>query len=301
MPLYNLDLILYLGTIIDLSHNMKLRILIVAVFTVSLSMSMSAQLNKYKYIIVPKHFDAYKVPNRHQTSTMIKHLFIQNGFNAVYDDALPEDLAKNRCLGLVADVEDNSSLFATKTAIVLKDCQLNEVFRTIEGHSKVKDYKSAYKEVIKECFVSFQGMDYVYTPSKEQQEKTEKEQPITVSFKNDVKQLQEKPEEEVVVQEATPENQTYKSVKPEASSYIKGPATQTPIQKGVLYAQPTENGYQLVDSTPKVVMKLMKTSVDDIFLVNHDGKNGMLTKQDGKWILEYADGGGKTKELKIKF
>ncbi len=280
---------------------MKLRILILAVFTVSLSMSMSAQLNKYKYIIVPKQFDAYKVPNRHQTSTMVKHLLIQNGFNAVYDDALPGDLANNRCLGLIADLEDNSSLFATKTVLVLKDCQLNEVFRTIEGHSKVKDYKSAYKEVLNECFISFQGMDYVYTPSKEQEKKTEKEQPITVSFKNDVKQLPEKPEEEVVIQETTPENQTYKSVKPEESSYVKGSTSEKPIQKGILYAQPTENGYQLVDSTPKVVMKLMKTSVDEIFLVNHDGKNGMLTKQDGKWILEYADGDGKTKELNIKF
>lgn len=265
-------------------------------------MSVSAQLNKYKYVIVPKHFDAYKTANKHQTSTIIKHLFTKNGFIAVYDDALPQDLATNRCLGLLADVEDNSSLFATKAVIVLKDCQLNEIFRSIEGHSKVKEYKTAYREVLNECFTSFQGMDYVYTPSKREEKKTSVEQPVTVSFKNDVKHLEEKPKEKVIVQEATPENQTYKSVKPAESSYVKSPNAEIPTEKGLLYAQPTKNGYQLVDSTPKVVMKLMKTSVDDIFLVNHEGKNGMLTKQDGKWILEYADGGGKkTKELKIKF
>ncbi|MGW9687240.1 hypothetical protein [Flagellimonas sp. 2504JD1-5] len=281
---------------------MKLRLLLLTVFTAGLSMQMSAQLNKYKYIIVPKHFDAYKIPNRHQTSTIIKHLFTKNGFNAVYEDALPEDLADNRCLGLLVDLEDNSSLFSTKTAIVLKDCQLNEVFRSIEGRSKIKEYKKAYREALNESFISFQGMDYAYTPQKKEENKKTVQEPVTVSFKNDVKQLEEKPTEKVIVQEATPENQTYKSVAPKESSYIKAPSTGEPLKEGLLYAQPIENGYQLVDSTPKVVMKLMKTSVDEIFLVNHDGKSGMLTKQDGKWILEYADGGGKkTKELKIKF
>jgi hypothetical protein len=31
-------------------------------------------------------------------------------------------------------------------------------------------------------------------------------------------------------------------------------------QAGVLYAQPIVNGFQLVNSTPKVVMKVFKTS-----------------------------------------
>ncbi|WP_190809641.1 hypothetical protein [Flagellimonas sp. S3867] len=281
---------------------MKLRLLILTVFTVGLSMQMSAQLNKYKYIIVPKQFDAFKSPNRHQTSTIIKHLFTKNGFNVVYDDALPVDLANNRCLGLLADLEDNSSLFATKVVIVLKDCQLNEIFRSIEGRSKIKEFRTAYREAVNESFISFEEMNYVYTPSKDEQKKTTDQQPVTVSFKNDVKQLEEKPKEHVIVQEATPENQTYKSVEPKESSYVKTENAEVPSQKGLLYAQPIENGYQLVDSTPKVVMKLMKTSVENIFLVNHDGRNGMLTMQDGKWILEYADGGGKKpKELNIKF
>ncbi|MGX1929850.1 hypothetical protein [Flagellimonas sp. 2504JD4-2] len=279
---------------------MKLRLIFLTVFAAGISMSMSAQLNKYKYIIVPKHFDVYKIPNRHQTSTVIKYLFTKNGFNAVYDDELPQDLANNRCLGLLVDFEDNSSLFATKTEIVLRDCQMNEVFRSIEGRSKIKKYKEAYREAINESFISFQGMDYVYTPSKEEEKKTTAEKPITVSFKNDVKKLEEKPVEKVIVQEATPENQTYKAVEPVESSYVKTATTNESLQEGLLYAQPIENGYQLVDSTPKVVMKLMKTSSDDIFMVNHNGKNGIVFKKDGKWVLEYAEG-GKGKELNIKF
>ncbi|MEX0314558.1 MAG: hypothetical protein AB3N18_10300 [Allomuricauda sp.] len=280
---------------------MKLRVLFLAVFVIGLNGSMNGQLNKYKYIIVPKQFDAFKTQNRYQTSTTIKHLFTKNGFNAVYDDALPDDLANNRCLGLLVDLEDNSSLFATKTAIVLQDCQLNEVFRSIEGKSKIKEYKKAYREALNDAFITFSGLNYTYTPKIEEKQEA-KEEPIIVSFKNDVKSLEEKPVEEVIVQEATTENQTYKSVKPVESNYVKAEKSKEPLAEGLLYAQPIENGYQLVDSTPKVVMKLMKTSVADIFLVNHNGRSGMLTNQEGKWILEYADDGGKkAKELKIKF
>ncbi len=51
-----------------------------------------SQLNEYKYIIVPKKFDGFKNENQYQTSTAIKYYFVQQGFNAVYEDALPQDL-----------------------------------------------------------------------------------------------------------------------------------------------------------------------------------------------------------------
>ena len=72
-----------------------------------------AQFNDYKYIIVPKKFDAFRKENMHSTSTTIKYLLTKRGFNAVYDDALPDDLFQDRCLGLVAILQDDSSLFVT--------------------------------------------------------------------------------------------------------------------------------------------------------------------------------------------
>ena len=293
---------------------MRFKVLCILAFAMGLHGSMKGQLNDYKYIIVPKKFDAFKIENRHQTSTMVKHFFAQNGFNAVYDDALPDDLANNRCLGLVVNLLDGSSLFTTKTTILLKDCQGNEVFRTIEGRSRSKEYRIAYKEAIENSFDSFRGMEYVYTSKKEVIE-NKQEAPITVSFKNDIKSLENKPDSAVVEQEATPENQSYKDRTPKPSTMIKAdkaeektpgavPAktvSETPNSK-LLYAQPIDNGYQLVDSTPKVIMKLQKTSVDNIFLVDYDGKNGVVFKKGDKWLLEYSEN-GKTKleELNIKF
>lgn len=280
---------------------MKARLLFLLLFTMGLSGSMYGQLNDYKYIIVPKKFDTYKQQNKYQTSTTIKYLLTQEGFNAVYDDALPEDLAKNRCLGLLANLEDNSSFFTTKTVLVLRDCQFKEVFRTIEGKSKIKEYKPAYREALSRAFVSFQGMNYAYIPKKEEKQQ---EEPITVSFKNDVKSLDEKPEPKMVVQEATPENQSFKSMEPTSSSFTKkeNVADEKPIGSVVLYAQPIENGYQLVDSTPKIRMKLIKTSMENIFLVEQEGKNGVVFKKDDAWFLEYSeDGSKKLEELNIKF
>jgi hypothetical protein len=299
MPLYSLDLILYLGTVIDYLLNMKSRLLFFLIFTIGLSSLSYGQLNDYKYIIVPKKFDAYNIQNKYQTSTTIKYLFNQRGYQAVYDDELPEDLRKNRCLGLVVNLEDTSSLFSTKTTLVLRDCRSIEIFRTVEGRSKLKEFRPAYTDALKKSFVSFDTLQYKYVPKEENKEV---EEPITVSFKNDVKSLDEKPKKSIVVQEATTENQSFKSMEPVASPIKRADPVVEPINSDLLYAQPIENGYQLVDSTPKVRLKLMETSVENVFLVSHGDKNGVVFKKDDKWFFEYAENGKKVvKELNVKF
>ncbi len=284
---------------------MKKRVVFALVFVLAASMTMSGQLNEYKYIIVPKKFETFKKENQYLTSTMVKHLFTQKGFTPVYDDALPEDLANNRCLGLLVSLLDDSSFFSTKVTVILKDCQSIEVFRTVEGKTKIKEYTAAYKDALEKAFVSFDGMDYAYS-QKKAEEKEAVEQPITVSFKDDVKKLEEEPQTTatVVKQEATLENQSYESVEPETSTFTKAEVKTEPqpITSGLLYAQPIENGYQLVDSTPKVVMKLISTSVDNVFLTDYQGNNGVVLKKEDKWFLEYSEGGEKKlKELNIKF
>ncbi|MFD2101657.1 hypothetical protein [Flagellimonas iocasae] len=284
---------------------MKRRVVVVLLFAFMASMTMRGQLNGYKYIIVPKKFETFKSENQYMTSTMVKFLFTQKGFTPVYDDELPADLANNRCLGLLASLSDDSSMFSTKVTVILKDCQSIEVFRTREGKSKIKEYTAAYKDALEDAFGSFDGMDYAYVP-KEKETNQPTEQPITVSYKDDVKKLEEKKEVPVVKQVATTETQSYESVEPKTSTYTKAEPqqkTETAAKvSGLLYAQPIENGYQLVDSTPKVVMKLMSTSVENVFLTDYQGNSGVVLQKDGKWFVEYSEGGEKKlKELNIKF
>ena len=287
-------------------------------------------LNDYKYIIVPKKFEGFKNENEHQTSTLIKYLFTQKGFTVVYDDDLPEDLKQNRCLGLKTILKDDSSMFTTKTVIVLEDCNSDMVFETREGKSRIKEYKESYGEAINLAMNSFNSANYNYVG------KTENPEPIAVSFKNDVKELKEKkskprttedtsPAKEgmvddskektpknvnpMVTQQATTENQLYESKEPEVMEVKKAKEQKMEklkpkkiAQEDVWYAQALPNGYQLVDSSPKIRMKLLKSSTDKVYMAQSDDHSGMVYQKEGKWIFEYYDGDDLVqKELNIKF
>jgi len=265
-------------------------------------------LNEYKYIIVPKKFDAFKNINQYRTSTLVKFLFKQKGFDAVYEDALPEDLYNDRCLGLIVSVNDESSMFNTKISLVLKDCSSQEVLSTLTGKSKVKEYEGAYRGAITEAFGTIRAIDYKYTPKEKNNE------PVTISFKNDVKNMEKKIEPKnkvdvaVVQQVATPEEQVYKSIEPvdskikKAEQATKEMTVEDKNDSSILYAQEIPNGFQLVDNTPKIRLKLLRTSMPDVYTVKHAKDNGVVYKKDGKWYLEYYFGDTlKTEELNIKF
>jgi len=279
---------------------MKHKVLYILLFAMGLNTVVNAQLNDYKYIIVPKKFDAFKSVNEYQTSTLVNYYFEENGFNALYDDALPVDLAGNRCLGLLANLEDDSNMFSTKITIVLKDCNNVEVYRSVEGVSKIKEYDKAYKDAIQKAFVSFAGMDYNYVPQEQEQKESAT---VTLNFKDDVKSVQENSKEHIIEQKATTEEQVYKAVEPKPSSIVRVVEKQSSeLPNEVLYAQPTDFGYQLVDSTPKVVLKLQETSMDNVFMTDFNGYNAVVFQKDGNWLLEYSENGEKVqKELDIKF
>lgn len=78
---------------------------------------------------------------------------------------------------------------------------------------------------------------------------------------------------------------------------------QTPVSnENMLFAQPIANGYQLVDSTPKVVLKIYKTSQQDSFTAVSDTKNGVVFKKGNDWYFEYYENDRLVSEkLDIKF
>lgn len=251
-----------------------------------------AQLNSYKYIIVPKRFDIFTEDNMYQTSTLVKFLFDEEGYNVIYDDELPPDLVNQRCLGLLVNLEKQSTLTRTKMIITLNDCNSIEIFRSPEGTSKSKEFREAYHESIRQAFKIFEGMSYSYKPKEEEG--------LVVDFSNDIKDVQEKSdrkavEEAAVVQVATPEEQSYKDLSPQPSEYTKGNESDQAETKKmeavqaeeIWQAKELENGYELLNNQTGANVKLFKTSAPDVYLAKYGKVDGMVYRKDSKWFLEY--------------
>jgi hypothetical protein len=262
---------------------------IAALFILLFAQLGHSQLDRYKYIVVPMQFEGFKKVNQYRTSTLVKYLFAQEGFNVVYDDKIPADLATKPCSGLKVRLVDDSSLFLTKIKIALEDCYGQVVFETPEGKSKIKEYEPAYREAIEGAFVVLVGTGYSYNPSEESAGAGPPPPPTQAE-----RLLNPPPAKE----------------EPAAVTAAAAAAAETTIQEDtgaqspeLLYAQPVDNGFQLVDSSPKLRMKLVKTTQDDTYIAMVDGAPmGMVYQKEGQWWHEYYEEGKvRLRKLRIKF
>lgn len=73
-------------------------------------------------------------------------------------------------------------------------------------------------------------------------------------------------------------------------------------ETALLYAQPIANGFQLVDATPKVIMKILKTSNPEIYTATKGNVTGVLISKDNQWFFEYyQDEKPISEKINIKF
>jgi hypothetical protein len=269
------------------------------------SYGLQAQLNNYKYIIVPKNFVGFKTENQYKTSTLIKHLFSEKGFNVVYDDNLPQDLNSNRCLGLLVQLNHKSSMFATTASMTLKDCNNKEIYVTGEGRSKSKDYIESYKEAITDAFASLNNISYNYKPVE-----IAPQAAIPVAAAKEVNEIKESKIEEQdkdispAISEQTDIAMASGPGETQGAAVMAIPtaATATAVAAEVWYAQQIPNGYQLVDSTPKIRLKVYNTSMPNIFIGVSEKSKGLVYSKNSKWFFEYYDDDQlRIEEFTIKF
>ena len=275
--------------------------LILGISLIGFSQEMTGNLNDYKYVTVPKKYDFLKEADTYQLNSLTKFLFEKYGFVAFMEgEEMPDDFKKNVCLALDANVLEDKGLFKTKLMVELKDCQGKIVFTTKMGETREKEFKKAYQAALRDAFTSFEGINYQYVPNnKFDSEMTKAEssnQEEIEKLKAEIEQLKETKVQETntaVVAGEVGIATTEVSSNKEKEAHIE-------ISKDVLYAQATDDGYQLVDSSPKIVYKLKKTGSNSVFLV--ESINGVLTKKGNDWVLEYYDNGNLIqKTLNIKF
>ncbi len=122
-----------------------------------------SSVDNYKYVIIPRTYDFLKIPDKYQLNSLTKFLFEKYGFTAYWEDEdFPADLISNPCLGVKADVINESNLFTSKLKVSLTDCSNNVIFTSELGKSKEKDFKKSYHEALRRAFNSIQKLNYHY-------------------------------------------------------------------------------------------------------------------------------------------
>lgn len=265
-----------------------------------------SSINDYKYILVPVQFEFLKEKDQYQINSLTKFLFNKYGYTAfMQDEELPEDLRNNRCLALTADIVKLNALLKTKMQIELKDCNGNLIQASDIGETREKEYAKAYNLALRDAFKTFQNANYSYQPNENIISKAaplalqvikENDEEIA-RLKQEIKTLKEEQVEVVDI-----ENPIIVTQFPEQK--IENVATQEIVEShkidlGMLYAQPIENGFQIVDTTPKKVMVLQYSGIKDVFTVS--GKKAIVFKKGDTWM--YSESGDilKGEPINIKF
>ena len=119
--------------------------------------SQKTDLNEYSYIIVPKKFDFLHEEDQFQLNSLTKFLLNKHGFIALFNTEVPDNV--RRCDGLWAEVLKSSGLVYTNLEVVIKDCKGNELYRSVKGKSKFKQYQKAYQDALRKAFKSFQSLN----------------------------------------------------------------------------------------------------------------------------------------------
>jgi hypothetical protein len=245
--------------------------------------SFAQGINNYQYVIVPKKFTDFKTEDKYGLNTSVKLLLQKYGFKAYFSDESFADDTMNRCDFLTADLSNESGIMVTKVRVVLKDCKGNIVFQTEIGSSREKQYALAYNQALRDAAKSFETLDYKY------EGKSVPFQPTT-----------EKPV--VRVSDTRIESVSTPNTNEKPVVRIKDNKIDSKPNTPFFFAQPTANGYQVVDNEPKVIMRLYNTSQKNVFMADKNGVNGTVLLKEGQWVFEYYNNGNLVSEpINLKF
>ena len=204
-------------------------------------------INDYEYVIVPSTFKFSNKKDEFRLNTLTKMLLQKYGFRAFLDSDPQPD------------------------AIVDSNCK--KLYADVESGGGL--FKTKVRVVLKDCknkilFISDEGVSIEKDWGKAYN------QAIRGAFES-----------------FETAHYKYKPAGVASSSATSGTVTQPVAVNGsvagadALFAQPIANGFQLVDSTPKVVMKIYKTSDSNRFSAVKGEVHGDLINRNGQWFFDY--------------
>jgi len=180
----------------------------------------------------------------------------------------------------------------------LYDCKNELVYKTDIGQTNVKEYKKAYNLALRDAMDEFADVNYKYNGKKSQVSSETKEASVEPMKKEDIVKTKKTIDPEVMTSENAPAEiivgaQIVKPIKKEKPLPKKAP-------RNIMYAQAIQGGFQIVDSTPKIMMTLYATGKQDTYIVKD--QNAIVYKEDGFWYMSQSiNGKTETKPVNIKF
>lgn len=235
----------------------------IILFLIFVNYSFSQTINDFKAVVIPMKYELQKTENQYRLQTITKINLQKAGFQAFYNNETTLVEFPDRCSLLYVDVKKENAFLISKLFIVFKDCYGAVVYQSAVGKSKEKEFEASYAEALNQAFVSVYDLKYKYNGNTNFSPKSG-----FVSKTVPVPSVAAVPAAAVT------------AVVPS----IPNTDTKTP---NLLYAQPTSYGYQLIDSEPKVVMKVYKTSNPASYMAKKGEVQGALVSKDNNWFFEY--------------
>jgi hypothetical protein len=228
-----------------------MRNLLLLLFSLLSCYCFSQTVNDYKAVIVPLKYDFLRTENQYRLSTITKHNLLKAGFSAFYANEIFPFEYNEKCSLLYVNVEKINAFLITKLFVVFKDCFGKEVYKSEIGKSKEKDFDLAYTESLNQAFESIYKLNYKFSGT-------------------------------IVAPVVT-------ALVPTNSAPVSAIVSTSESNSNLLYAQATATGYQLVDSSPKVVFKLNKTSTPTIYTAAKGNVQGVFIQKDNQWFFEFYE------------
>ena len=239
--------------------------------------SFSQSVNDYKAVIIPMKFDFQKIENQYRLQTITKMNLQKAGFQAFYaNEIIPSEIT-DRCSILYLDVRKENAFLSTKLFLTLKDCYGTEIFNSGIGKSREKEFDVAFKEALNDTFDNVYALKYAYNGNTNFGSKTgNTAQSLPVLIPSTDANSASANDTRVVI-----------PIPVDGIDPVKMPSTSSNDSTNLLYAQPTAYGYQLINSEPKVVMKVYKTSNTNSYLAKKGDLQGVLISKNNQWFFEY--------------
>lgn len=282
------------------------KILFILTFFIGTISSFAQDLDQYKYIIIPEKFEFSKEENQYQLNALTKFLFEKYGFETLMkNEQKPLDLQENYCLGLTASVKDNSGLFVTKLVVQLEDCRGNIVFESKEGRSRIKEFKDAHHEALRDAFSAIKELNYEYAPSEVSgPTASENEGAPQAVEKAEVAQTQPKTEPVKTSEEIETPTTAPAEVVVENPMVENASAKELNFEKdGINYSlEKSDSGYSFYqENSEEPFAVLAKSGGENSFIYKSLTRQGVAYfDEGGNLIVEYLNAENKSVELVYK-